>query len=131
VSVAPSLRRSGHELELRHAGQRIGLARWDDGAIATPRLLDVALERPLPAGAVTLEAALVSVGSDRVLLDALAFPSLQQPLPARDDGEALVKGARCRVILGDPSLGDQRDGCGVRVKAVGRGGSAKCDLGLS
>ncbi len=81
VSVAPSLRRSGHELELRHAGQRVGLARWDDGAVATPRQLDVTLERPLPAGAVALEAVLVSVGTDRVLLDALAFPGLQQPLP--------------------------------------------------
>lgn len=81
VSVAPSLRRSGHELELRHVGQRVGLARWDDGAVAMPRQLDVTLERPLPAGAVTLEAALVSEGTDRVLLDALAFPDLQQPLP--------------------------------------------------
>ncbi|WP_322489374.1 C25 family cysteine peptidase [Chloroflexus sp.] len=81
VSVAPALRRSGHELELRYNGQRIGLARWDDGAVAVPRLLDVTLERPLPAGAVTLEAALISAGTDRVLLDDLIFPSLQQPLP--------------------------------------------------
>lgn len=81
LQVAPALRRSGHMLELRHAGQRVALARWDDGASAMPRQLDVTLEQPLPAGSVTLEAALVSAGTDRVLFDALSLPSVLQPLP--------------------------------------------------
>ncbi|MCG8348761.1 MAG: C25 family cysteine peptidase, partial [Chloroflexales bacterium] len=81
VSVAPTLRRSGHALELRHDGHRIGMAQWDDDAAAAPRVLHVTLERPLPAGPVSLAVALVSSGADRVLLDALTFPGLQQPLP--------------------------------------------------
>jgi hypothetical protein len=81
LRVAPALRRSGHALELRYAGQRVALARWDDGTSATPRQLDVTLEQPLPAGSVTLEAALVSAGTDRVLFDALNVPSVLQPLP--------------------------------------------------
>jgi hypothetical protein len=81
VRVAPDRRRRGHMLEFRFAGQTVALNRWDDGAVAAPRQLEVTLQRPLPAGAVTLEVALVSDGADRVLLDALEVPGLQQPLP--------------------------------------------------
>ncbi|NNJ12197.1 hypothetical protein EKD04_017850 [Chloroflexales bacterium ZM16-3] len=81
IQVAPALRRSGHALELRYAGQRIGVAAWDDGAVATAQTLDVTLLQALPAGAITLDAALVSAGTDRVLVDALVFPSLPEPLP--------------------------------------------------
>lgn len=81
LAVAASLRRGGHELELRTSGERLGVVRWDDGSAAAPRQLALTLERPLPAGPLTLEVALVSVGTDRVLLDSLSFPSLQLPLP--------------------------------------------------
>lgn len=81
LAIAPATRRAGHALELWHRDQRIGVVRWDDGAVASPRTITIVAERPLPAGDVTLEVALISQGADRVMLDALTFPDTLLPLP--------------------------------------------------
>jgi hypothetical protein len=118
IHIAPALRRSGHELELRYAGQPIGVARWDDGAAASAQQLDMTLLQALPAGAITLDAALTSAGTDRVLFDALTFPNIPQALPVlspapvpvspRDlrAGPAVGQAGASYLIITHPSLRD-------------------------
>lgn len=81
VRLAPALRRSGHTLTLSRDGQVVATTMWDDGAAAIPLTRTLTLTQPLPAGTIALDAALTSVGTDRVLVDALTVPSLPQPLP--------------------------------------------------